>query len=562
VPSPARSPDPPRWERILRGLDGERSAWACALPMLLAVPFLGKAFHMDDPQVLIYARLLTQHPLDPFRQVFEWSNMTVAVIDFPHPLLWQYLVAACVRVFGESEIPLHLLTLLAALPGILGMRGLAIRLGVPPLPACTLMVGTSGFLVMVSSVMPDVAAMSLTVAAIDRLVAAVEGGRLRDAALAGLLAGAAFLTRFSASIALALLLAYPLFRRRVALRAWLPLVIALTVAGAWELWSLALAGRPHFLTSLARWSSDFAPSRYLRFSFNELTFLGAQLPLTGLALFAVGTRDRIAPILLGVALLGAAALPWAAGMKAGPLAWAIVLFAWPGLLLVLDATRALAAAAVARFAARGSEEALRWVLALWLVAGTFATTRYAHVGVKHLLLPLPAAILLVLDGLWQRRGGVRPGHRAFLWASCCVGAALALGVAVSDQRWANGYRRFVEQRTELALGERTWFNAQWGLRFYAERAGWRPYRGGSLSPEDRLIVSSKVPLNWALPGFPGPLLERVELSYPGPFELLSRGRAGFYSNSWGAWPFWPSSRVRDTIRVYAGAKPGPEARGR
>ena len=523
----------------------------CLLPALALLPFLGKAFHIDDTQFLIHARLIAEHPLDPYCQVFVWDSMRVVLVDFPHPLLWQYALAAVAAVFGESEVPLKALSFACAVVALLGLRGLARRLGVSPLATCWLFAGSSAFLVMGSTIMPDLAAAALTIAALERLAAAAEGDRPGAAVASGVLAGAAFLTRFTALLGVGALVAFPLLRRRWSLRDWTPALVALAIVVGSELLSYASAGRFHFLSSLLRWSSEPSWQRDLRFAFNELVFLGAQLPLTGLALLAPAAQGRRAA--RAVLAAGALALGWGLLVeRQHDLTTASLLFAWPALALVGDAVARLLIAARARLAASDAATALRWLLAGLVVAGTFATFRYEHVAVKYLLLPLPAAVLLLLDRVATVPERWRGAAATWVWASCVVGMALGLAVAVSDQRWANGYREVFagELGRRPAPPGRRFHNAQWGLRFYAERAGWQPYLGETLDPGDEVLVSERVMPNWRRGSWPRAAAGRYELRYPGPFALLGFDHgAGFYSNYWGDLPFVPVAELRDTIWI-------------
>ena len=544
--------------------------WVCLLPALALLPWLDKAFHIDDTQFLIYARLISEHPFDPFVQVFEWDSVRVAIIDFPHPLLWQYLLAGVRALFGESEVAMHLLTFAFGLLALAGLRGLAVRLRVPPLAACALMAGSSGFLVMGSTIMPDLAAMALSVAALDRLLPAVEEQNRRDAWLAGVLGGFAFLTRFTALFAVGSLLLYPLLRRDWRPRSYVPIAVALALVAASETASFATAGRPHFIgfafglsEYIGHWTIDSGWLRDIYFAFNELTFLGAQFPVTGLVLVAVaarGARSIVVVLVSGVVAVAVGSLELGSGSS---LTIAALLFAWPGLALVVDSALRLASGIPNRFEASDDRTALRWVLALILIAGTFATVRYVHVSAKYLLFPLPAAILLLLDGLGNLRGRLRTAGVVVLWLSCVVGGATGLGVALSDYRWANMYREFIdgEFRDRMPARGKTFYNAQWGLRYYAERAGLLPYRGRELSGDDQLLMSANVPPYVETNQLPRGIVQSWDLSYPGPFAILSfEHRAGFYSNRWGVYAFAPSARVSDTIFLLRTRAPATDAK--
>ncbi|MFP8878015.1 MAG: glycosyltransferase family 39 protein [Myxococcota bacterium] len=544
-------------------LERDHPVWVCLLPALALLPWLDKAFHIDDTLFLLYARLISGHPFDPFVQHFEWDSMQISIIDFPHPLLWQYLLAGVRAVFGESEVAMHLLTFAFGLLALAGLRGLAVRLRVPPLAACVLMAGSCGFLVMGSTIMPDLAAMALSVAALDRLVPAVEEQNGRDAWLSGALGGFAFLTRFTALFAVGSLLLYPLMRRDWRVRSYVPVAVALALVVASEAASFAIAGRPHFISSLFRWTTDSSWLRDIYFAFNELTFLGAQFPVTGLVLLAVAARG--ARSIAVVFVSGAVAVSvgvFGLGVGHG-LTIAALLFAWPGLALVGDSALRLASGIADRFDAPDAGTALRWIFALTLIATTFATVRYEHVAVKYLLMPLPAAILLLLDGLNELRGRARSAGAIVLWLSCAVGGATGLGVALSDYRWANTYREFIdgEFRDRMPARGRTFYNAQWGLRYYAERAGLLPYRGDELASDDQLLMSTMVPPDWETDRLPRGVVRSWELSYPGPFAILSfEHRAGFYSNRWGVYAFAPSDRVSDTIFLLRTRAPATDAK--
>ena len=83
--------------------------------------------------------------------------MRLSVAALPHPLLWPSLLALIVWLVGETEWALHVLTFAFAVLGLHGLVVRARRLGVSPGAACALFAGSSAFLVMGSTVMPDMA---------------------------------------------------------------------------------------------------------------------------------------------------------------------------------------------------------------------------------------------------------------------------------------------------------------------------------------------------------------------------------------------------------------------
>jgi hypothetical protein len=362
------------------------------------------------------------------------------------------------------------------------------------------------------------------------------------------------LCRYSGLWIVLLLPVYPFLRRHWRLALITP-AVAFVLIAAWEFWTRSATGKPHFLSSIARWSVPFDRARYEQFGFMLLIYLGAQLPLTGITFFAVGARNRLGPIFLaaGLGLVVLCARDWA-----GP-GWADslrpgLLFAWPAACLIILAGANIVSAICHRLAAKEPADAIRWTASLWLVPTTFATVSYQHVAVKYVLLPLPAAVLLLLDALRDFQGWRKRIKSVLVPLSLVVGVVLALAVALSDARWSNTYRDFFANdypRYAPAPGHTAYFNADWGFRYYAERAGLTPYEGNPLAPGDRLFMSTVVGKTW----YELPQVSRVvaaqELHYPGPFAVMNaEHRAGFYDFAWGPWPFTPASEVKDTIVVF------------
>lgn len=527
------------------------------LPAALLLPFLGKAFHVDDAQFLCFSRVIASDPLRAIQLVVPCEPFPVRLCEMPHPLFFQYLVAGVVRVFGESEAALHALVLLFALLGLHGVALLADRLGVPRLAATFLVASSSAFLTMGSTVMPDAPMAGCAAAAMGFLARGVEEGKRRDLVLAGLLAGAAFLTRYSALPLFALLLAYPLLRRSRRLRAYVPFLVGTGVAVAWELATWRLCGHPHFLSTATSptWSSSPTFLRVVSTAFAQLVHLGAQLPLLGLPVLALLVAPRLRRgIALALASLALTVL--LASRQAEPHRVALVLVAWPAVAaLVLAFLRLLPALRRAVGGALGERDALRALLALWLLSTLFITVTYVHVAAKYALLPLPAGVLLVLDALLSS-GAPKRLAAGTLAVSAAATVVVGLLVAVSDYRWASGYRALFESgagRLAPPPGGVTYVNARWGLGYYGERAGLVPFFGQPISPRDRIVTSSLVPAYWGGTNERTKVVDEIELQQPGPFALLWReGDAGFYSGGWGRLPFVPArGGVRETLTVHA-----------
>jgi hypothetical protein len=537
-----------------------RQRWLCLLPAALLLPFLNKAFNIDDPFFLEYARVLLQRPVNPFGQTFFFSGGPTAVLLQPQPVGWSFLLAAARAVFGESELWLHLLNVGFALLGLDALRQIAIRLRVSPLAACWLFAGSSVFLCLGSTIMPYLAWSALSLAALARLIRGVDEGRTADLVAAGILGAAAFLCCFAGVVVIGLLAVYPVLAGRLSRKALIAPAIGVAVIVACDVWAVATVGVPHFLLTLARWSLDLGFGGVLAKGSTEVALLGAQLPVLGLPLVAIVLGRRRGLWIAATALIVALAL--CLGIPEVNPVGRSLLWVWPGLAVLGDGVVLLAGCFWLR--GRGSltsDDAKRGLLGLWLLVGTFATVRYVNRSAKYMLLPLPAALLLTLDalqGLEGRRGRI---GRWSLALSLPLSVALGLAVAVSDYRFADVARTFFAERyPSLAPASGTaYFDGEWGMRYYAERAGVPQYRAQALRPGDRLLYSSLQgrpvlepcpvsgpyqcpPVTWLSD------VATVQVSYPGQFAILGDS-AGFYADFFGPYSYRFVRRWSDDIVV-------------
>src|SRR5690242_14440962 len=129
-----------------------------AVAMLACLlPFVGKAFHIDDTLFVFAAKHIREHPLDFFGFDVNWyttADPMPAVTQNPPGACYYLAVAG--TLFGWGEMPLHLAILLPTWGLVWGTYRLAERFGVRPLPAALLTLLAPATLVGASSVMCDV----------------------------------------------------------------------------------------------------------------------------------------------------------------------------------------------------------------------------------------------------------------------------------------------------------------------------------------------------------------------------------------------------------------------
>jgi len=541
-------------------------AIAVAACLAALVPFLDKAFHVDDPLFLWVARQVQAHPLDFYGFRVNWYGYEMPVWEVTkNPPLTSFYIALAARAVGWSERALHAAFLLPAAAAALGIHALARRLCEQPLLAALAALLTPAFVVSSTSLMSDTLllagwtwAAALWIRGVDR------NDRIALGASAVLMA-LAMLTKYFGLALIALLAAHAL-ARRVPVRSWVAfLAVPVAALAAYQVGTLALYGQGLVGDAAAYAAGQRAGhgAGALASGVVALGFAGGSL--LGLAMFAplLWSRRALA-VGLGAVALAALALAHAGAIgpvslrDAGGLRW---------LLVVQLAVCATAGAQVLSLAAvdlwtRRDGEAL--LLFLW-VAGTLGFAAFVNwtVNARSILPIAPAAGILLARRLDQRLGAPSRVATWGLLALVIPGAVVALAAASADQALADSARTaaaIVRAQLRPASGT-TWFQGHWGFQHYMEAAGARPmdWRHTPLAPGDLVVIPQGNTNKFPLPASRLVPWRAVELPLPGLVATMSPARgAGFYAAEWGPLPLALGPVPPERYHVYRVA-PAPGA---
>ncbi len=520
---------------------GERRArrdafLVAGVTVILLLPFVGKAFHVDDPLFLKAARQIQSNPLDFYGFRVNWYGTEQPMWEVTkNPPLGSFFLALAAGVAGWSEIALHLAFLLPAVAAALGTLALARRLCSHPVIATLAAVATPAFLVSSTNVMCDVLLVAFWVWAVELWIRGLESRRPSLLVLSAVLIALAALTKYFGLALVPLLFVDGLARTRKAGWWTASLLLPIVVLAGYQIWTRNLYGRG-LLSDAATYSS------LIRFRSGPL--LSAKL-VTGLS-FAGGCLASV--IFFGPGLWSARTLALAAASGA------LLTFAARGSAparelwtigagaLVQFAVFAVAGAGVVALAAadvwpRRDADAI--LLALW-VGGTllFAVLFNWTVNARSILPAAPAVGILIARRL-ERRSGPFPARRVV--TALGAAAALALCVAWADWRLADAARTASARLASAGrAGGKFWFEGHWGFQHSMEALGahaldWRRSR---LARGDLVAI----PLNnvnvVALPA--DAVVYRAAMDFPVlPFlsTLTPRLGAGFYLDAWGPLPF-------------------------
>src|ERR1700722_19910243 len=157
------------------------SVLASAFPALLLatvclLPYLNKAYLIDDPWFLMMSRQIVQHPLHPMNFDVCWNtveNCSKAYEMTPGNSLMGYALVPTILT-GAQEWTAHLTQLVLVWIAIVAMTSLIFRFGWGrwhAISGALLLVAIPPFLPMASTAMPDILATAVALVAMERLAA-------------------------------------------------------------------------------------------------------------------------------------------------------------------------------------------------------------------------------------------------------------------------------------------------------------------------------------------------------------------------------------------------------
>jgi len=516
------------------------SSWLLiAVTLACLLPFLGKAFHTDDPLFIWTGRHIQFHPVDFYGFSVDWGfEDTPMTIAMQNPPLAAYYMAAVGAALGWRECALHFGYLGPALALVLGTYCMARRFCSHPFAAALATMTSPVCLLSSTSLMCDTMMAALWVWAVYLWMEGLEPENPRRLLLAATLMAACSLTKYFGVCLIPLLAAYSALQRRRAGRWLLYFLWPVLILAAYQWMTARLYGRGLLWDAMGlavvKRTATGSVSRIietLAFSGGCFFIVLPALPLLW------GGKGMIA----GVAGAGVAGGLMAAMKKVGNfpvvegghVKWLFLLqmslFVVGGAIIL-----ALAVADAKRNRTPASILLLLWVVGVLVFVCAVNWT----VSGRNFLPLAPAAALLIVRRLEFRQAG---GLQGFCWP-LSLSLALALMVAWADWRSA-GLAREVAVKLTSQLAPRFHdiaFEGHWGFQYYMEQLGGEPFKRKPLVLKSNQAIV--VPLNnTSLFRLPDNLVEtNAEFNFtPAKWLCLqnSRAGAGYYSDGWGPIPF-------------------------
>lgn len=529
------------------------------LVLLTTLPFLKRAYFVDDFYFVTIARGILQHPLRPYD--FRSDDAGIQTIGWErgqrprmvNPLLFHYYLAGVMKLFGDASWKLRASTILFSLVTVWSMYFLGKRFVPYPLAAASLMAITPAYWLTSYSLLIDSGLIAFFMLSLLIFIEGFDQRRVSWILAAGVLMGLTMLVKYVGALVLLLALVWQVMDK--SRRAWWPGYLSYFLAGGlmllWGIWNIATYGQMHFLAALPRGMAapslvGWAQKSVVLGSFigGSVVFVLLCLPmlwrvswawLVGLLLVAAGFFGLFSSRVGGFSLSQSALL-------------SLFITGTASFLIVMGRTL------------RTSEDKNHLFLAVWILIGmSELVVVMPWTAGRYLLIILPP-MCWVFQLLVEEFGG-RP-----LWRTAWVLTALTgLSLAYADYAQANTIKQLAHmlagKSAELeALSDRRqhhWYylaDTFDGSQPYLQALGWEnvfPFQ--TFQPGDLFLKSHYRKSSWWTMDHP----ERFKLIWMDPINSVLPLRvmdvpasAGFYASCWGALPFAVTNHPLEQFELY------------
>jgi len=507
---------------------------ACCL-----LPFLNKAFHIDDPSFVGMARHIQEYPLDYYGFYMQFSPPVIT-----NPPLIAYLIAIPGSIFGYSEFALHTFFILPAMAVVWGTWLLASDMSVDPFVSALATICAPVFILSSTTVMCDVPMLAFWVFAIFFWRKGIREGRRGMLAASSLMITLCVLTKYMGICLVPLLLAYTIAEKRKAgewiLYLLLP-IIALLLFDQITYMKYGLR-QISFIESWSSYNQNSSVRNYYAKTVSGLAFLGGCI-LAHFVYFISRTRwvntaiylSAIAAILL--ILLMNDYLDYFPVAGADGINWSFVaqfpIFVFAGVSFFQMLLAVL-------FSGRNPDSIL---LFLW-ISGVFVFAVFINWTINgRTILPIVPAAGILLARFYVSNNSFTPLNRALLYISILFSLGISLAVTSADTAFANNAQtaaRAIRDITRSCPGNK-WYEGHWGFEYYISETGdykTLDYEKPGLKKGDTVIIPDTN--THTKPLYKNLALVREVYAYnlSGFFSTMSLVRgSGFYSDVAGPLPY-------------------------
>ncbi len=510
--------------------------------LICYLPFIGKAFHIDDPLFIWIARQIHKNPFDFFGFSVNWTGKLLPISEITqNPPFASYYIALTAWLGDWSETTLHLSFLPPLVLFVFGTYFLARNFCGMPFEASLMALAAPVVVVSSTSVMCDVWLVAIWTWAIYFWMLGTDKNENRYFLISSILIGLAFLTKFFGVNLIFLLAAYTLTCRKKFSKELLFLTIPILTMFGYEWLTSSLYGSGQFFSAMeysksARQavSEPFWLRILVGLSFTGGCFISILFLSPLLCKLRTLTRWFGMIFILGLILPKTSIqqwLPFPDNALVGVIQCSI--FAVVGLGLVALIVEDL----------RNRFEPNSILLTLWILGTViFAANINWAINGRSFLPMAPAVGILIIRRFELAHPNKSLSFDKKLIAPIALSLLLSLWVTAADYRMANNARDAAKQFTTAygQIPDTLFFSGHWGFQYYMEEAGASHFDGTGLKNGDVMIVPTFNSRDFNLYFPPDKTLWKKKFELPSLFGVSTMNNvlgAGFYSYSWGPLPF-------------------------
>ncbi|MFP6617360.1 MAG: glycosyltransferase family 39 protein, partial [Candidatus Hydrogenedentota bacterium] len=203
-------------EKVREPADHSRPLLALAgIIFLLLIPFVNKAYHIDDPFYLWTAQHILEDPFDFYGYDINWTGFnSSAAAENKNPPLVSYYMALVGLLVGWQEWTMHLAFMFPAIGVGLGSYLIATRFTERPLLSIVIAISTPAFVVSSTNVMAEIMMLCFYVWAIHFWMLGIETKKNRYLFVGALCIAASTLAKYFGFSLLPLLFVFTILETR------------------------------------------------------------------------------------------------------------------------------------------------------------------------------------------------------------------------------------------------------------------------------------------------------------------------------------------------------------
>lgn len=536
--------------------------------LLLTVPFLNQALHLDDQEFISFAQIQLDHPLQFFLEDYNYMGFHFDVFRTTHPPLLSSILALVMYISGtQSELLFHGSYLIFPVVAAVSMFYLGKRFTRMPFFASLLLITSTGFLVMSHNLRGDLPGLALWLFVTTIFIFGVDRNNRNLIILTSVLIVLATMTSYQCLCLIPLLLLYLLLKRKISLLFLSPLVIAIIFFIAFTFyvrWSSG--GFPNFSYSAVGF--DFLPGlsdphmKVLAL----LTFIGGSIifPLSVVVIIARKCRELIiVASAITIITVGSVIILYTdRDLSTLEVALLIPMLA-AGISMVYLTLKPLFLYVHSLLGHSPVADTDNVFLSVWVLGISFFNIMsMPSIAVRHLLPLFPPMILLFVKKSETILLEKPKTLTVFAASTVAVGLLISLPASIADYRLADSYRDTAKYFSERYMDTSTkvWYQGEFGFRYYMDKYGFSMLSPSSTAAAGDIIIRSETSCivgSGTYDFFMKPPEERTEIiesiDIEDSFPVRIRtpwANTGFYSHRMGPVPVVASNLLVDHYSVY------------